>query len=1019
MKNKYLIINIFNFFVLFFVTIIATAEEFVFDVKEIEIKENGNKYFGKNGGKATTPDGLYFRGENFIYDKKLNILFVEKNIKFFDEVNNYEIYSDKATYLKNEEKIFTEGNSKAINEDGVIITADRLSYDKGKNIIEAIGNVYYLDKKKNIEFYSNKITYFKNLEKIFSNGNSKLISNNEIELISNKMSYDKNSNIVEANGNIKFSNKVNNYEIYSDKATYLKNEEKIFTEGNSKAINEDGVIITADRLLYDQTNNISEADGNAQIIDNKKDYSVNSKKINYNIEQDIITTFGDTEVVVESNYIFKSNDIIFYRNKMQLISNKYSTMNDTSENTFYELKKFKYFLNDKVLKGNGVSITTNINGEKSDKFYFKDLFTNIKKKNFKASKTEILFHKSIFDKEREKFIDLENAKLNELFEDYYQENSPRLYGVSSSGDNNKTIVNKGVFTSCKKTNSCPAWNMKAEKITHDKIKKQVVYKNTVLEMFDIPVFYFPKFFHPDPTVKRQSGFLKPQINESKTLGSSLYLPYFHVISDNKDLTFKSTLFDKDIFMFQNEYRQENKNSSFISDFGVTKGYKSTLEGSKKNTITHLFAKFTSDLNLENFLKSDLEINLQKTSNDTYLRLFDANIPETEIKPKNNNVLTSKIKFDLDHENYNFSTGSILYETLSGTNSDRYQYVFPYYNFDRSIENNLGGNISFSSSGSNTLQNTNNLITKISNSIGFTSKDYFSNLGFKNNFGLHLKNFNATAKNDAVYKSNLQSELMTIFELSSSLPLVKWDDDKLRNSLTPKISLKFNPTDMKNHSNKSRNINADNIFSLNRLGIEDSFESGRSLTLGIDYIKENINDEDKFLEFKLATVLRDKYEEDIPVSSTINRKNSNIFGSFTNNFSELIQIDYDFAIDNDFSTFDYNSIGLEFSLNNFVTEFNFTEKNGIMGDENSIGNITSIKFDESNYFTFNTRRNRKTSLTEYYDLVYEYKNDCLTAGIKYKKTYYNDRDIKPNEDLMFTITLFPLTSFEQKVDESLY
>ena len=110
---------------------------------------------------------LYFRGENFIYDKKLNILFVEKNIKFFDEVNNYEIYSDKATYLKNEEKIFTEGNSKAINEDGVIITADQLSYDKGKNIIEAIGNVYYLDKKENIEFYSNKITYFKNLEKFF------------------------------------------------------------------------------------------------------------------------------------------------------------------------------------------------------------------------------------------------------------------------------------------------------------------------------------------------------------------------------------------------------------------------------------------------------------------------------------------------------------------------------------------------------------------------------------------------------------------------------------------------------------------------------------------------------------------------------------------------------------------------------------------------------------------------------------------------------------------------------------
>ena len=110
---------------------------------------------------------------------------------------------------------------------------------------------------------------------------------------------------------------------------------------------------------------------------------------------------------------------------------------------------------------------------------------------------------------------------------------------------------------------------------------------------------------------------------------------------------------------------------------------------------------------------------------------------------------------------------------------------------------------------------------------------------------------------------------------------------------------------------------------------------------------------------------------------------------------------------------------EFSINNFVTEFNFNERNGLAGNTNSIGNTSSIKFDENNYFTFNTRRNRKTSLTEYYDLVYEYKNDCLTAGITYKKTYYSDRDIRPNEDLLFTITLFPLTTLEQNVDQNLY
>ena len=46
----------------------------------------------------------------------------------------------------------------------------------------------------------------------------------------------------------------------------------------------------------------------------------------------------------------------------------------------------------------------------------------------------------------------------------------------------------------------------------------------------------PKFFHPDPTVKRQSGILRPVLNESDALGSSLTVPYFHVLSEDSDIT---------------------------------------------------------------------------------------------------------------------------------------------------------------------------------------------------------------------------------------------------------------------------------------------------------------------------------------------------------------------------------------------------------------------------------------------------------------------------------------------------
>ena len=88
--------------------------------------------------------------------------------------------------------------------------------------------------------------------------------------------------------------------------------------------------------------------------------------------------------------------------------------------------------------------------------------------------------------------------------------------------------------------------------------------------------------------------LRQKINETQTLGSSLYLPYFHVISENKDLTFKPTIFDSNIIMLQNEYRQENENSSFIADFSYLKGYQSKISGndySNRNSISHLFSKF--------------------------------------------------------------------------------------------------------------------------------------------------------------------------------------------------------------------------------------------------------------------------------------------------------------------------------------------------------------------------------------------------------------------------------------------
>ena len=114
------------------------------------------------------------------------------------------------------------------------------------------------------------------------------------------------------------------------------------------------------------------------------------------------------------------------------------------------------------------------------------------------------------------------------------------------------------------------------------------------------------------------------------------------------------------------------------------------------------------------------------------------------------------------------------------------------------------------------------------------------------------------------------------------------------------------------------------------------------------------------------------------------------------------------------TINSHSISTDISINNFVTSFNFFEDRNELGSTHLISNSTEYQINESTSLKFSTRRNKKISLTEYYDLAYEYKNDCLTAALRFNKSFYQDNDLKPTEDLFFSITLIPLTTYEREI-----
>ncbi|MDC1169415.1 organic solvent tolerance protein, partial [Candidatus Pelagibacter ubique] len=465
----------------------------------------------------------------------------------------------------------------------------------------------------------------------------------------------------------------------------------------------------------------------------------------------------------------------------------------------------------------------------------------------------------------------------------------------------------------------------------------------------------------------------------------------------------------------------------------------------KDTRSHFFSKTKINLDFKDFISSSLDINFQKISNDTYLKVFD--FIEGSLFEKAPGTLTSKIELDLAHEDYDFGSSLIMYESLGGKNSDRYTYVLPDYSISKNFFlSNFEGSFSASSAGNHSINNTNISSTLIDNSLSYSSLEFFTDSGIVSDYNIEFRNSNTMSDNSLKYKNTPQSEFLSAYFFDVKFPLQKKTKDR-QNTLMPKLNFRISPHDMKRHANTSAGVSISNVFSTNRIGM---IETGESFTLGVDFKKQKINQVSKiveidgvrtdfenltnskienqlkedstfkkemiteiedYIDFSLATVFRFNKEENIPINSTINEKTSNIFGSANYKPNKNISLGYNFSLTNDLNTLEQNSISAEYLSENFSTTFNFSEEAGILGDSNVISNVTKlIDFKDYHNLSFSTRRNRKINLTEYYDIIYQYKNDCLVAEIKYRKDYYSDNDLIPKEELFFAITIVPFYTF---------
>jgi LPS-assembly protein len=222
MKNNFYLIFFAWIINLIFITNIFSSETFNFDVTEIEIKEEGNKFFGKKGGIVTTDDGIIIKAKNFDYTKDVNILIASGDVKIVDKINQSVIYSQKITYFKNKELIESEGKSSAVSGE-IEIFADKLLYNKNANIIKGKNDVEIINATENYSIYSDDITYFRNDEKIFSRGPTKAIFENKYNFLSSDVTINQKLKDINSIKNTTITDdNLNNYKLSSFKYLYEK-----------------------------------------------------------------------------------------------------------------------------------------------------------------------------------------------------------------------------------------------------------------------------------------------------------------------------------------------------------------------------------------------------------------------------------------------------------------------------------------------------------------------------------------------------------------------------------------------------------------------------------------------------------------------------------------------------------------------------------------------------------------------------------------------------------------------------
>lgn len=613
------------------------------------------------------------------------------------------------------------------------------------------------------------------------------------------------------------------------------------------------------------------------------------------------------------------------------------------------------------------------------------------------------------------------------------------YAEAIKGNFNKKknlySLKKTNYTTCKekynlKGKLCPSWILSSKELIHDKKNKKVKHKNVFLKVKNIPILYSPYISHPDPTVKRQSGFLPPMIKTISNIGRTIKTPYFHVISKDKDITIMPILYTNENSIMNMSYRQAFKNGNLIIESSFSEGYKNlNKKGRTQGSRNYLFAEYDGKSNNFFSKKNNLTFKLQRVSQENYLRVNKLN---TQLFREDIRNLENSLRLQAYDQNKRFDYKIGIFENLDKYDSSKYTYYLPDGVFSLHNKHKDLFKINFNSYTQGKKFDKNQKQLKLKNNINLDSTQFIlKQYGLSS--VLKLSMFNKNIYNDNVAGINNNLNINNNFALAADLqlPLAKVKKNSYQ-IFTPRLFLKHTTGSMQNAQDQDKILEFADLFSMNRTNNTDTIETGTSLGYGTSYTnnKNKLNSPDKLRSLKIGfgQVINNKYENLKPNKSSLANKSSDFVGyinydlfgkkidldendklniSFLDKFKQnRVSLKYKFNIDNNISEINRNSFDLEASYKTLYSKIKFEEKNNHIGNVRSASLYINKLLSNNYYFSFENKRNIKDNSSEYNRLSLNYENDCITTHLTYSKDFYSNKDVSNSKSLIFGITIKP-------------